>query len=129
MGTNYYLTEDVCPCCKRGSERLHIGKSSAGWCFGLHVDPDNGLSSLGAWVQRWSAPNARIMDEYGVEVTPEEMLRIITERQGRPGVWTDRELALNGAVSGPNGLARHAIGRYCSGHGDSTYDLCTGEFS
>jgi len=25
-----------------GDERLHIGKSSAGWCFSLCVDPERG---------------------------------------------------------------------------------------
>ena len=42
MGTNYYFEDssEVCECCGRGAESLHIGKSSGGWCFSLHVMPE-----------------------------------------------------------------------------------------
>lgn len=130
MGTNYYLERDVCPHCGRSDERLHIGKSSAGWCFSLHVDPDEGVNNLDDWKALWSAPNARIVDEYGREKSPDEMLETITERawphrEGR----NDKYYADNHAEPGPNNLMRHAIGRFCVGHGDGTYDLIPGEFS
>ena len=38
MGTNYYWQEsEPCAACGRGYEQVHVGKSSAGWCFSLHV--------------------------------------------------------------------------------------------
>lgn len=38
MGTNYYLhSQDPCEHCGRSYPELHIGKSSAGWVFALHV--------------------------------------------------------------------------------------------
>ena len=40
MGTNYYLETDACDKCGRGDGPLHIGNSSAGWCFALHVGED-----------------------------------------------------------------------------------------
>jgi len=129
MGTNYYLLRDICPCCKRHGEKLHIGKSSAGWCFALHVDAEEGVNSLDDWMALWSDKDSKIVDEYGDEHTPEQMFETITERE-----WTKRErsqrfLADNHAEEGPNNLLRHQIGRHCIGHGDSTYDLIPGEFS
>jgi hypothetical protein len=39
MGTNYYLRLHACPSCGHSAAELHIGKSSAGWYFGLRVYP------------------------------------------------------------------------------------------
>lgn len=50
MGTNYYLhTKPDCECCGRGFEPLHIGKSSGGWCFSLHVMPEDNINTLDDW--------------------------------------------------------------------------------
>jgi hypothetical protein len=131
MGTNYYLHRDFCPHCGRGDERLHIGKSSAGWCFSLHVDADEGVNSLEDWKALWLEPNSKIVDEYGREHSADEMLSTITER-----AWPNREqerssefYRSNYAEPGPNNLMRHTIGRHCIGHGAGTYDLIPGEFS
>jgi hypothetical protein len=129
MGTNYYLERDICSHCGRSDARLHIGKSSAGWCFALHVDADEGVNSLTDWQDLWSAPNARIVDEYGSEHSPEQMLETITQR-----AWPQRDVPRkvydeNHAEEGPNNLMRPTIGRHCVGHGDGTYDLIPGEFS
>lgn len=129
MGTNYYLQRDICSHCGRSDERLHIGKSSAGWCFSLHVDADEGINNLDDWKALWSAPNARIVDEYGREISSEQMLKTITER-----AWPERDrltkyYAQNHAEPGPNNLMRHQIGHYCVGHGEGTWDLIPGEFS
>ncbi len=71
MGTNYYLkTAAPCPTCGHEQEPLHIGKSSGGWVFSLHVDPDAGLCDLPDWESRWAKPGATITDEYG-ETIPE----------------------------------------------------------
>lgn len=131
MGTNYYLHRDICPHCKRSGERLHIGKSSAGWCFSLHVDAAEGINSLADWQDLWSRQDSRIVDEYGDELSPDDMLRIIIRREWRrtyeyPAAWYTQ----NHAEPGPNGLARHRIDqRHCIGHGNGTYDLIVGEFS
>lgn len=117
MGTNYYYETagtDPCPHCGRGdeSEKLHIGKSSTGWAFSLHIVPERNINTLSDWQQIW-ASGGQIRDEYGESVSPEEMLARITKR------------------SHPNGLRRHT-----GGHGENfvrpgepTYDLVEGEFS
>lgn len=130
MGTNYYLQEETCPHCGRGQDKLHIGKSSAGWCFSLHVMPEIDLNDLPDWKARWSKPTAIITDEYDKVLSPDEMEARITERS-----WKGSELGrgwfeINRAEPGPNGLSRHALGNcHCIGHGAGTYDLIKGEFS
>lgn len=144
MGTNYYLHETPpCQCCKRPYEPLHIGKSSAGWCFSLHVMPEEGIHDLAGWAMRWSQPGALVRNEYGEALSGDQMETIITSRGvARTKDWDsawwrshgcsseDHFHRLNGSERGPNGLLRHRIdGRHCIGHGAGTWDLITGEFS
>jgi len=135
MGTNFYLYDQPpCEKCGRPFKPKHIGKSSAGWCFTLHVEPDEGIHDLGDWRERWAKPAAYIENEYGDRISPEEMDSIITKRgPGRhtpdePDPWSPRDYEQNYAVPGPNGLVRHRIGRFCVGHGEGTWDLVVGEF-
>lgn len=130
MGTNYYLERDLCPHCGRPADRLHIGKSSGGWCFSLNTHPDERVNCLADWINEWSRPETRIVDEYGVEHTAAEMEQTITGRSwDRPTKMTQREYDLNSAEPGPNNLLRHKVdGRHCIAHGDGTYDLMRGEF-
>jgi hypothetical protein len=131
MGTNYYLHEKTCEHCGRGDEPLHIGKSSAGWCFALQVLPDEGLNTLEDWKARWSKPGCVIRNEYGETVSVDELLKTITERAWPRGTdhRTPEYLRQNNAVVGPKGLMRHAIGRWCVGHGEGTWDYLPGDFS
>jgi len=115
MGTNYYLhTEPPCECCgKPRGEELHIGKSSGGWCFALHVVPEDSINTLDDWRALWTQPGSSIRNEYGEKVTREEMERVITQRRWRDGM-----------------PSRHVVdGGHCLGHGDGTWDYITGEFS
>ena len=126
MGTNYYWKDDGE---KDLEEALHIGKSSAGWCFSLRVNPELGIETLEDWEYRWS--RGSIYDEYGAPVEPSDLLRNIVDRYG-PGLedWTPEMLKQNHAVLGPRGLVRHEIdGTHCIKHGKDTYDLMRGEFS
>lgn len=109
MGTNYYLHEKPdCECCGRPFEPLHIGKSSGGWCFALHVMPEDGINSLADWQERWNKPGAFIRNEYGETVSVQDMEDVITNR--------------------PMDTKRHDD-RYCVGHGPGTWDYINGEFS
>lgn len=135
MGTNYYLHSQVqppCPCCQRPyeDEPLHIGKSSAGWCFSLHVIPDMGLNTLEDWQRRWVDLDVMIRDECGDPIEPGRMTEIVCDRTGSRSVNHPAWYAQNSAVPGPKGLARHAVdGVHCIGHGAGTWDLIAGEFS
>ena len=132
MGTNFYLYDKPpCAACARPYEAKHIGKSSAGWCFTLHVIPEDGINDLPDWERLWSVPGAEIRDECGVMVTVREMHRIITDRWlvSRADLRTPSYYEINDAEPGPNGLMRHRIGRHCIGYGEGTWDLIPGEFS
>lgn len=145
MGTNYYLKtaeKPPCECCGRDFENgaKHIGKSSAGWCFSLHVIPEEGINDLADWERLWNAAGAFIEDEYGDRHTPESMLSWIKDR-GSKRPLTDQTafqqgyrnlmdlLARNHATMGPANLLRHQLGQRCVKHGDGTWDCITGEFS
>ena len=132
MGTNYYLEEDVCCECDKPNKRLHIGKSSGGWCFSLHVIPEEGLTDFDTWFVRWMKEHhrSRIVDEYGGLVTAGEMYAIVKNRSWARQTPDQFDYAANHAEPGPNGLARHQLlPGHCIGHGEGTWDLIQGEFS
>lgn len=141
MGTNYYLREKACECCGQYGKEVHIGKSSAGWCFSLHIWKGNNdwhfedagfetPTTFDHWKVMLNNPNCVIVDEYERLVSKEDMIDIITNRS-----WPERDyepgyLARNQAEQGPNGLLRSKVdNHHCLGHGEGTYDYIYGEFS
>ncbi len=114
MSTNYYLHQKPdCECCGRSFEPLHIGKSSGGWCFSLHVMPDDGINTLDDWRVIWAAPGAFVRDEYGERVPLERLEKIITQRSWRDGMPKRNDVD----------------GRHCIGNGEGPWDYIVGEFS
>lgn len=113
MGTNFYWHEKECEQCGSNlKEVLHIGKSSAGWCFSLHVIPYEGLNTLDDWIKRFETGGV-IRDEYGHKHSVEELLSRIKDRE-----WKGQE------------PQRHIIdGRHCVGYGEGTWDYIAGNFS
>lgn len=124
----------------------HIGKSSVGWAFSLHVTlrednpggyfPTN-LADYSDWFSSWGFRLGcwSIRSEYRDKVSPARMMEIILLRRGRsssdrPAHWTPEYLEANFAVPGPYGLLRHKIDNYhCIGHGMGTFDYLVGDFS
>lgn len=134
MGTNYYAQyplSPACPTCNHRDvpERLHIGKSSGGWCFSLHVIPERGLNDWPEWRDFLSREPVTIEDEYGDVVSLDQLAETVTNRRwlrgNRDALW----FTVNSAEPGPHGLARHRIGRGCFKHGAGTWDCVAGEFS
>lgn len=137
MGTNYYWiseTEtDRCYTCHNVvPARRHIGKSSAGWVFGLHVYPEEreAPQDFIGWKNLFYSGTGHIVNEYDDLVTIDDMIETITEREwARPKNWKKQEATPYG-VHGPSGLWRHKIqDRFCIGHGEGTWDYMVGEFS
>lgn len=141
MGTNYYSVHRDVDLDKfdgwdlrhdESGRCLHIGKSSGGWCFSLHVIPERGINSLGDWIAVFIDPERVIIDEYRDEVSLEKMMRVITQRSRPAGnEWDQATLDRNCAEPGPNNLVRHRMGDlcHCVGHGPGTWDLIVGHFS
>lgn len=135
MGTNYYAIN------QETNKELHIGKSSAGWCFGLHIIPEEHLNSLDDWVQMLETGNWTITNEYGESLSIEQLKEIITQRERKeslektfkPDFYSKslhQFLKQNFAIIGPNNLLRSKIdGEHCVGHGEGTWDLIGGDFS
>lgn len=134
MGTNYYFhppLKNVCEHCGRGDSAgeedpvLHIGKSSAGWCFSLHIYPELNLRTFDDWQHKLTQPGVVVRDEYGDPVRVEHLLETITARS-----WPSMRVVRNGeaVLVGPNGLRRHPLDSHCVGHGEGTWDYLVGEF-
>ena len=128
MGTNYYFhTEDPCPTCgHNANEPIHIGKSSTGWCFSLHVYPKTGLpENLIEWINLFDCDGSSIIkDENEVRITIKEMIAVILCRWRFGGGYSSE-----GAVQGPLNLLRRRRDQGCIEHGCGTYDLVVGDFS
>ena len=112
MGMNYYWYKNKpCPACGRNDDPLHIGKSSMGWMFSLHVIPELDINDLDDWKKKFALKNSYIENEEREKVTPKEMIDTITKRRH------------------PLGLRRHDISEFCIKHGLGTWDCLLGEFS
>lgn len=125
MGTNYYLKSEEKP-------TLHIGKSSGGWTFALHIIPEEGINSLDDWLELFNKAENVIQNEYDESISPGEMIKIITRRSwGRDlndPSWIEFHKA-NHSETGPNGLLRRRVDDRCVSHGEGTWDNIIGEFS
>jgi hypothetical protein len=129
MGTNYYFHSSGCKLCGHIKEKLHIGKSSGGWCFSLRVHPDRGINSLDDWILMWLGSDWKIIDEYGDELTSDRMLDLIKDRSWVRNTHTQEFYDRNHAEPGPNDLLRHRVdGVHCVGHGVGTWDYIGQDF-
>ena len=144
MGTNYYLRKPMnnyCCYCNRHDpiEEIHLGKSSMGWCFGLHVYPEKDIydwPDLKKWLVEEMKNNSIIVNEYNDIVSLNELEDIITNRESsvlrnfESSLQEKNFYAVNYALPGPRGLLRHQILKdHCISHGKGTWDCMVGSFS
>jgi hypothetical protein len=134
MSTNYYLRQPACSQCGHSPAKLHIGKSSSGWNFGLRIypkigaEPDERLTLFGAveiceledWLPLFEL--FPIFDEYDEGVSSTDMRAIITDRSHPRGLASrlTAGFELMGPYHDPSTDTRA---------GKGTYDLCNYEFS
>ena len=78
MGTNYYLNTDYCPCCGQSKQRLHIGKSSAGWRFNFDGAD---LKTMDINKIKEKLKHGNIENEYGEEFSFDEFWEIVEDKQ------------------------------------------------
>ena len=112
MSTNFYLRPipSECSCCGRAFEELHIGKSSGGWPFALHVISEKNLNTLEDWESLWADTEKwAIFDEYNRPLTSKEMSDWVRNRETT--------------------FRRSIDGCHCIGHGPGPWDYIDGEFS
>ncbi len=133
MGTNYYLHAPKCfHCGKEEEPAIHLGKSSGGWCFSLHIMPEEDICNwqdVQALIEDKLCKEWCIKNEYGDQISLVDFMKVVTERSWHHP-WGHNSWLINNAVQGPNNLARHVIDHWhCIGHGEGTYDYIIGEFS
>lgn len=94
MGTNYYWIEEtkpMCPYCGHAeTKQTHIGKQSFGWRFGLHVYPEDNINNLTDWVHVFADTKGTILNEYGDELSPTDLVQIILNSKDRSKCPLDR---------------------------------------
>jgi hypothetical protein len=131
MGMNFYLHKGLT------NEELHIGKSSCGWAFALHVIPEEGINGLGDWLELFVDPNNGVFDESETPLTAIEMMDRIMNRVGHHRI---SDGAVDKQILGPYSIVQEkhngirllrckVDGDHCIGHGIGDWDLITGEFS
>lgn len=132
MGTNWYLVKrEMVPDILAGTLQLpydhwtaasrthgtgilHIGKSSGGWRFALHVMPKHGIHDFMDWMAMAIDPEWVVINEYCNIINYVELIRLVAYRQPMPQCE----------------LKYHTIDlTHCIGHGSGTWDLIAGEFS
>ena len=135
MGTNYYLRQSPCSQCGHVAAELHIGKSSAGWNFGLRIYPKiNGASDarLTLWgtdeiceLDDWRPLFDRfsIFDEYDRPVSAADMIATITVPSHPGASRLTAGSDLMGPYHNPDPMRPDTFA------GKGTYDLCGHEFS
>ena len=64
LNEDYYIT-------------YHIGKKSYGWRFLLSSYISQHITTLDDWVELFKQQDSKIVNEYGEEITPQEMVNII----------------------------------------------------
>lgn len=144
MGTNYYVQiKPACAHCGADPVTKHIGKNSMGWCFDLHVYPEERINNLKDWLD--ILDGKVIKDEYENIIPIKELITLITDKKGEVGVgppplksfetmqryssW-EEFYKYNNAELSPYGLMWPIIGGHCIGHGeDGSYALIIGYFS
>lgn len=121
MSTEYMLEINPCPHCGRSDSSIQIGISAAGWYFSLNQYPkESGLpTNLQEWVDAFN--KGKIIDEYGKQITPEEMIDIITNRSHEHKV-DDLFLKRNQCKHGINNLVYPS--NEIAPEDDKTYCLC-----
>lgn len=131
MGTNYYLTI--------GGNKLHLGKSSGGWVFALHVYPELGINNFEDMLTVIRTIDSLsvyrpLSNEYDEPCSIDRFICTVTEREGkyipRSELKAENFYEQNHAEQGPKNLIRSKVdGRHCIGHGPGTYSYHIGEFS
>ena len=148
MGTNYYLhikKPDQKVVTPMSFNTYHIGKSSYGWAFSLHVDEYEGVNSLQDLKNKIleAGENAIIQDEYENIFTLDELLSVILDRSwgnycaSEEVFKTSKHMFPDDSFTSTRhkiykSMRRHTIdGRFCVGWSseEETYDLIQGEFS
>lgn len=83
MGTNYYWYAPPCKHCGLANPPMHIGKSSAGWPFSVHVMPAENITCWNDWLKYFEQATGEIRNEYGEVKTVAELNRLVKAKRSQ----------------------------------------------
>jgi len=81
MSMNYYYNLNICPCCGRCEERIHLGKNSYGRKFLLQANPSHYKPSWYVMKNWLLSTNGYIEDEYGRIISKNDFIKIVEGNQ------------------------------------------------
>ncbi|MEU2403398.1 hypothetical protein ABZ609_03595 [Streptomyces rubiginosohelvolus] len=84
MSTNYYAFGPF-PGGDPDGEGLHIGQTAAGWRFLFRAHNSLGITTLPDWEHFLRATDVMIRNEYGRDVTVDEMVETMKGTTGQDG--------------------------------------------
>lgn len=90
MGTNYRTKINICPCCKRPEEEVHLGKSSDGWSFALQYNGGRFYTNFEE-MKEWLKDKV-IENEYGEKVSKEEFVKLVESKKKIKDPEVEREI-------------------------------------
>ncbi len=79
MGTNYYAELNLCINCER-RDRIHIGKSSAGWKFLIAVN-ELYYKTFNEFMEFIRREDIEICDEYNKKISFDELMDLIEAKE------------------------------------------------
>lgn len=79
MGCNYHVKINICSCCKRPEEEIHLGKSSAGWSFALQYNGGKFYTNFEE-MKKWLEDKV-IENEYGEKVSKEDFIKLVESKK------------------------------------------------
>lgn len=109
--------------------RIHIGKSSCGWKFCLHIYPNHNINSFKDWYDILQNDEYIITDEYNEVISINKMINIITKK---PRVYKKEDTGKiidNQYIVSEVGLLQHSYQGFIVVKNE-TYDylICEGLF-
>lgn len=138
MGTNYYVKTKQKQLVDGWMQPiiLHIGKSSYGWYFSLHIIPQYGLNELEDWKN--FLKGKVIHDEYGRVISYNKMIKtIVRDFNEKKGLWGMKKDYQYGLVIDQSFGYKTCVGKYGLHYvigtdrelgKDGCYTLVKGEF-
>jgi hypothetical protein len=126
MGTNYYVKSERCNCCDHKPDDFHIGKSSYGWYFTMHVTYT--ITNFQDMLIFLVDNRYNIYNEYGDKVELEDIIRTICCRSGNNTAENYYENSIYCEL-GQYGLVKFKVGFGCIGSSEiNPIDYVPGDF-
>ena len=80
MEMNYYLRYNICECCGKEAELLHIGKFFSAYKFAFRIHNDKNIKKVEDWIKLIENENNIIVDELGENISSAQFIDLIDSK-------------------------------------------------